>query len=213
MADRFPALTVVGPRQSGKTTLCRHLFAHLPYRSLESPDVRARATEDPRLFLDSMPDGAVIDEVQRVPAIMSYLQEYIDRDLRPGRWILTGSQNFALVESVSQSLAGRTAICHLLPLAWSEVRRAPSHPKTLGELLLRGGFPQLHAAAERDDGRTGRQGARTRSVTPPLRGSSDLTPRAPAPPPSVPALAAGARSPRAPHRPRPGGRSRTGPRP
>lgn len=145
LAGRFPSITLVGPRQSGKTTLCQSVFGHLPYRSLESPDVRGRAAEDPRLFLDSLPDGAVLDEVQRVPSIVSYLQEYIDRDRRPGRWILTGSQNFALVESITQSLAGRTAMCHLLPLAWSEIRREAGHPDALVDVLLRGGFPELHA--------------------------------------------------------------------
>lgn len=142
-ARTWPSITLTGPRQSGKTTLCRDLFPHLPYRSLEAPDVRAFAAEDPRAFLAQLPDGAVIDEVQRVPDLCSYLQGVIDADPAPGRWILTGSQNISLLEKVSQSLAGRTAICNLLPLSHREILRFPRRPKTLDVTLFAGGYPRI----------------------------------------------------------------------
>lgn len=142
-ARSWPALTLTGPRQSGKTTLCAEIFGDRPQVSLEAPDVRSFADEDPRGFLAQFPDGAVIDEVQRVPGLLSYLQGIIDADPVPGRWILTGSHNLALVESVSQSLAGRTAVLHLLPLARSEAIRFDSFPRSLDETLVTGGYPPI----------------------------------------------------------------------
>lgn len=142
-ARQSPALTLTGPRQSGKSTLCRAIFPRLPYANLEAPDVRGFALDDPRAFLARYPGGAVIDEVQRAPDLPSYLQGIIDADPRPGRWILTGSQNLSLLESVSQSLAGRSAVLHLLPLARSEVVRFRSYPRSLEETLLAGGYPRI----------------------------------------------------------------------
>ena len=142
-ARNWPAVTLTGPRQSGKTTLCRARFPHHRHVSLEDPDIRQFAAEDPRGFLDHLGDGAVIDEVQRVPEILSYLQGVIDADPVPGRWILTGSHNLALLESVSQSLAGRAAVLHLLPLARSEIVRFDEHPRRLDDALLSGGFPRI----------------------------------------------------------------------
>ena len=138
-----PSITVTGPRQSGKTTLCRAMFPEHPYRSLEAPDDRAFAIEDPRAFIAQFPDGAVVDEVQRVPDLLSYLQGTIDDDPAPGRWVLSGSQNLALIASVSQSLAGRTALHQLLPLSWNEVSRFPNPPATTEEAILSGGYPRI----------------------------------------------------------------------
>lgn len=142
-ALNWPAVTLTGPRQSGKTTLCRAQFPHHRHVSLEDPDMRQFAAEDPRGFLAQVAGGAVIDEVQRVPGILSYLQGVIDADPAPGRWILTGSHNLALMESVSQSLAGRSAVLHLLPLARNEVLRFDEHPRSLEGSLLAGGFPRI----------------------------------------------------------------------
>ena len=142
-AQTSPSITLTGPRQSGKTTLAQSVFPGHNYVSLEAPDTRTFATEDPRGFLAQFPDGAIIDEVQRVPDLPAYLQGIIDADPRPGRWILTGSQNLALVQSVSQSLAGRTAVHHLLPLARREVVRFAQHPETLEAAMLAGGYPRI----------------------------------------------------------------------
>ena len=100
-ARKFPSITLTGPRQSGKTTLCKSLFPRHQYSSLEAPDVRAFATEDPRAFLAQFPKGGIIDEIQRAPDLLSYLQGVINEDPAPRRWILTGSQNFSLLRSVS----------------------------------------------------------------------------------------------------------------
>lgn len=117
------------------------MFRDHSYCSLEAPDERAFAQEAPRAFLARFSHGAILDEVQRVPDLLSYLQGVIDADPVPGRWILNGSQNFALLESVSQSLAGRTAMHQLLPLSWDEVARFARYPASLEEALFSGGFP------------------------------------------------------------------------
>ena len=142
-AQTWPSITLTGPRQSGKTTLCRALFPQHPYETLEAPDVRAFAVEDPRAFLSQFPQGAILDEVQRVPDLLSYLQGIIDADPAPGRWILTGSQNLSLLESVSQSLAGRTAVYNLLPLSRGETIRFSRYPETLEESLFAGSYPRI----------------------------------------------------------------------
>ena len=139
----WPSITLTGPRQSGKTTLCRATFPHHPYETLEAPDVRAFAAEDPHAFLAQFPQGAILDEVQRVPDLFSYLQGIIDADPAPGRWILTGSQNLSLLESVSQSLAGRTAVYNLHPRTRGETIRFPRHPETLEETLFSGSYPRI----------------------------------------------------------------------
>ncbi|MBI1381242.1 MAG: DUF4143 domain-containing protein [Planctomycetaceae bacterium] len=143
-AGAFPVVTVTGPRQSGKSTLCRSVFPDRPLANLELPDVRRFALEDPRAFLAQFPRGAVLDEVQRAPELASYLQPMVDADRTPGRWILTGSQNFALLESVNQSLAGRAAVLHLLPCGYGELKRAACAPASLDQALFGGGYPAIH---------------------------------------------------------------------
>lgn len=143
-AKVYPVVTLTGPRQSGKTTLCRQVFPDLPYISLEPAEARTFAREDPRGFLSTFPDGAILDEVQRAPDLTGYIQTLVDQDPRPGRFILTGSQNFAIREGISQSLAGRTAILHLLPPSLEELRRFPSPPEGLFETLFAGSFPRIH---------------------------------------------------------------------
>ncbi len=142
-AGKWPAITLTGPRQSGKTILCRALFPQHPYRTLEAPDIRAFAIEDPRAFFAQLPQGAILDEIQRAPNLLSYLQGIIDADPAPGRWILTGSQNLSLLKSVSQSLAGRNAVYNLLPLTRNETARFPRYPKTLEETLFTGSYPRI----------------------------------------------------------------------
>lgn len=146
LARQYPVVTLTGPRQSGKTTLARSVFPALPYTSLEDPDVRRFATEDPRGFLASLGPGAIIDEIQRAPQLPSYLQAMVDADPSPGRFILTGSQQFELMTQVSQSLAGRTALLRLLPFTLAEaVRARPAWAQAdLPTVLLHGFYPRLH---------------------------------------------------------------------
>lgn len=140
----FPIVTLTGPRQSGKTTLARHVLADRPYRSLEDPDVRALATEDPRSFLAQCPDGAVLDEVQRAPELLSYLQTHVDSAPQMGRFLLTGSQQFGLLSTITQSLAGRSGFVELLPLTLSELTAAGQPPAKLETQLFTGGYPALY---------------------------------------------------------------------
>ena len=143
-ADVYPVVTLTGPRQSGKTTLCKGAFPDKPYVSLEPLETRAFAMEDPRGFLGHYPEGAVLDEVQHAPGLLSYIQDLVDRDPTPGRYVLTGSQHFGLSDAVSQSLAGRTVILHLLPPSLAELRRFPSAPKDLFRTLFMGAYPRIH---------------------------------------------------------------------
>ena len=140
----FPVVTITGPRQSGKTTLARAIFPNQPYASLEEPDVRLAAREDPRSFLGRFPDGAVLDEVQRCPELLSYLQSLVDADGRMGLFILTGSQQFGLLSGVTQSLAGRTAFLELLPFSLHELAQAGKAPSDIDRMLFTGGYPPLY---------------------------------------------------------------------
>jgi predicted AAA+ superfamily ATPase len=140
----FPILTITGPRQSGKTTLSRLLAPHLPYLTLEDPDTRAYASEDPRGFLRQVQEGAILDEVQRCPSLFSYLQGVVDAGKRFGQFILTGSSQFDLIQSINQSLAGRTAILTLLPFCLGELQGSGCAPSSVNELLFRGLFPPVH---------------------------------------------------------------------
>jgi len=144
LAGKFPIVTVTGPRQSGKTTLCRAVFPDKPYVSLEAPDIQEYARRDPRGFLADHDEGAVLDEVHRVPELLSYLQPLVDEQPTRGRFVLTGSANFALLQSLGQSLAGRTGLLELLPLSLEEIRRFPEPPDDLLTLLWRGSYPALY---------------------------------------------------------------------
>lgn len=140
----FPIVTITGPRQSGKTTLAKKIFANKPYVSLEEPDTRLFAQEDPRSFLERFPDGAVLDEVQRCPDLLSYLQTIVDADGRMGLFILTGSQQFGRLSGVNQSLAGRTAFLELLPLSLPELARSNELHSHLDTILVTGCYPPLY---------------------------------------------------------------------
>lgn len=139
----YPIVYLGGPRQSGKTTLLRQLRPDLPYANLEDPEIRLLAEQDPRRFLRNFPAGGILDEAQRVPHLFSYLQVLVDED-RTLRFILSGSQNFLLMEKITQSLAGRVGILHLLPLAWSELESAQLQPDTLEAFAWQGGYPALY---------------------------------------------------------------------
>ena len=142
-AAEYPAVTILGPRQSGKTTLARMTFPDKPYFSLEDPDIRIAAEADPRGFLGRMEDGGILDEIQRLPALLSYLQGMIDKNGKRGRFILTGSHQPRLHEAISQSLAGRTAILTLWPFSFHELSRYESVRDPF-QLIVRGCFPRLH---------------------------------------------------------------------
>lgn len=140
---QYPIVTVTGPRQSGKTTLCRSVFSHLAYANLEDPEVREFAESDPRRFLAQFSTGAVLDEIQRVPDLLSYLQVMVDEDRRNGQFVLTGSEQFGLTSTVSQSLAGRTALLRLLPFTLAECRLAGAS-NVVDEILYSGCYPRIH---------------------------------------------------------------------
>jgi len=144
LLDGFPIVTITGPRQSGKTTLAQRIFQGKPYLSLEDPDIRRMALDDPRAFLNKLPDGGVLDEVQRAPELFSYLQSRVDADGRMGLFLLTGSQQFGLISKITQSLAGRTAFVELLPFSINELNRAALVSKSLDEMLFKGGYPPLY---------------------------------------------------------------------
>lgn len=140
----FPVVTITGPRQSGKTTLAKAIMADKPYISLEDPDMRALATDDPRGFLSTLPDGAVLDEVQRTPELFSYLQTYVDNDGRMGLFLLTGSQQFGLLSAITQSMAGRSAFIELLPFSIGELNAAGKLSPDLNRSLFYGSYPPLY---------------------------------------------------------------------
>lgn len=140
----FPVVALVGPRQSGKTTLAKILGTDKPYSSLENPDTQEFARTDPRGYLAQFPNGAVLDEIQRCPELFSYLQGIVDEDGRMGLFILTGSQQFGLMGAITQSLAGRVALLTLLPFSLSEMQAGGIPPTTLDEMLWKGGYPPLY---------------------------------------------------------------------
>ena len=146
LSKKFKAVAIVGPRQSGKTTVAKMLFKDKPYVSLENLDLRNYATEDTRGFLSQFPNGAILDEVQRVPEIFSYLQEILDSSKKNGQFILTGSQNFLLQQDISQTLAGRIAYVTLLPLSVNELSEKNILKKDINEILWRGSYPAIYSA-------------------------------------------------------------------
>lgn len=144
--DYFSVVTIIGPRQSGKTTMCRNLFPTLPYVNFEDAAILSEMQQDPKAFITKYPEGMIIDEAQRYPEIFSYLQVLVDEDrlrgVRNRRFVVTGSANFALMQRVTQSMAGRTAVITLLPLSTSEILSRYPHFST-DERILRGGYPAL----------------------------------------------------------------------
>lgn len=147
LANTFRSVAVVGPRQSGKTTLCRSVFPEKPYISLENPDVLEFATSDPRGFLAQFNanNGAILDEIQKAPHLFSYLQQILDETPQTGLFILTGSNNFLLQENITQTLSGRVAYLHLLPLSLDE-QKASNHTKSnYAWHIVAGGYPEVIA--------------------------------------------------------------------
>jgi len=142
LARQFKAVAVIGPRQSGKTTLVKNVFPEKPYVNLENIDTRRFAVEDPRGFLDQYAEGAILDEAQNVPHLFSYLQQILDENSTPGLFVITGSNNFLLQESISQSLAGRIAYLMLLPFSLSEIREKTDD--NINKLLFNGFYPPVY---------------------------------------------------------------------
>jgi predicted AAA+ superfamily ATPase len=141
--EGYPVLTLLGPRQSGKTTLVRRLFNHFDYQSLEDPDIREIAKSDPRGFLRQLSNNVILDEIQRVPELSSYIQTLVDAPANKRKFVLTGSNGTLLVDSIMQSLAGRTELFSLYPLSVSEILQ--KHPDySLYEFLFNGGYPRIY---------------------------------------------------------------------
>ena len=140
---QYPFVTVTGPRQSGKTTLCRAAFPHLNYVNLEAPDHREFAESDPRRFLSQLNGGGIIDEIQHVPELLSYLQVLTDERGHNSQFVLTGSENFRLSQAISQSLAGRTALLRLLPFSLAELELTGAS-MAVDDMLYSGFYPRIH---------------------------------------------------------------------
>jgi len=144
LASKFKAVAVTGARQTGKTTLVKQVFKGKPYLSLENPDTRNFALEDPRGFLESYPAGAILDEVQRAPILFSYLQEILDNTKKKGLFILSGSNNFLLQQNISQTLAGRVGYINLLPFSISELAKVKLLPDDDDQIMLKGFYPPIY---------------------------------------------------------------------
>lgn len=146
LATKFPVVAVLGPRQSGKTTLAKSVFPNYKYISLEDIDFQMLAKDDPRGFLNvhGNYEGLILDEIQNVPELLSYMQTYVDSSKKNGYFILTGSQNFLLNELITQTLAGRIAILTLLPLSIREMENANILPSTAEEAIFKGCYPRIY---------------------------------------------------------------------
>lgn len=143
LMKQFRSVTITGPRQSGKSTLSRHLLPNFKYVNLEDPSELEHALGDPKSFLEKYPKGSIIDEIQKAPKLLSYLQVMLDEDQEKGQYILTGSQNFALSKAISQSMVGRTAPVTLLPLSMSEIKAFKPDADVL-DVILNGGYPDIY---------------------------------------------------------------------
>lgn len=143
LAKTFRSVAVTGPRQSGKTTLCRAVFPQKPYVSLENPDILEFANADPRGFLGQFKNGAILDEIQRAPHLFSYLQQVLDETNKKGLFILTGSNNFLLQSNISQSLSGRIAYLQLLPMSLQELKESKKIKNVYSWHILHGGYPEV----------------------------------------------------------------------
>ncbi len=143
LGKQYPVVTILGPRQSGKTTLVRDVFPEKMYINLEDPDTREQVEYDPRGFLERNPEGLILDEIQNVPKLLSYIQGIVDKDQKNGQFILTGSHQPLLSQGISQSLAGRTAILNLLPLSCHELQQAQSSDD-LYQTLYKGFYPRIY---------------------------------------------------------------------
>lgn len=144
LSQKMPVVSLSGPRQSGKTTLARHLFSDYEYLSFEDPDTRERFDHDPRAFLGAHDGRVIFDEDQRAPELFSYLQAAVDDRPDYGRFVLTGSQDFLMMRGITQSLAGRVALFKLLPLSFRELNGAGEAPQDRDQWLLQGGYPALY---------------------------------------------------------------------
>lgn len=144
LIKKYPIVTLTGPRQSGKSTLLQHSFPDYNYISLEDPDMRLFAADDPHGFLATYPDKTIIDEAQRVPTLFSYIQTHTDKEGREGMYLLAGSHNFLLMENINQSLAGRTAVLKLLPFSHAEMLHGGILPRTVDEEIFKGSYPRLY---------------------------------------------------------------------
>ena len=144
ISQKYPIVTLTGPRQSGKSTLLKESFSGYKYVSLEDPDIRFFAQRDPRGFIATYSDKTIIDEAQRVPEIFSYLQTHIDNTGKEGMYLLAGSHNFLLMQSIGQSLAGRTAILKLLPFSHHEMKQGNILPSGIDEEIFTGSYPRLY---------------------------------------------------------------------
>lgn len=143
-ASKFPIVTITGPRQSGKSTLLKNCFPDYQYLSLENTDTREMALMDPRGFLKKYSNRIILDEIQRAPQLLSYLQTHVDMENNPGMYFLAGSQSFLLMQGLSQSLAGRTALLTLLPFSRKELKTANLLPESINEILFKGMYPRIY---------------------------------------------------------------------
>lgn len=144
LSEKFPIITLTGPRQSGKSTLLKHIFPEYKYVSLENPDMRQFATDDPNGFIKTFDYHVIIDEAERAPSLFSYLQTHIDNVNETGMYMLAGSRNFHLMAAIDQSLAGRTAVLKLLPFSRHELHAAGELPETINEQIFKGFYPRIY---------------------------------------------------------------------